>query len=75
MLELIDRCLADDFRLEALAAAAGVSRFHFVRLFKNTLSERRTAAATGVSSQRHLSTTMRRQLGVTPGQWRRSEVR
>jgi AraC family transcriptional regulator len=98
VLELIDRCLADDIRLEDLAAAAGVSRFHFVRLFRNTLgitphqfvlaqrvaAARRLlvetglsladiAAATGFSSQSHLSTTMRRQLGVTPGQWRRSE--
>lgn len=96
VLDLIHRRLGEELRLEDLAAAAGVSRFHFARLFKNSmgttphrfvldqrlaaarrlLAETRlpladVAAATGFSSQSHLCTAMRRQLGVTPGQWRR----
>jgi len=36
-LEFIRQRLADDLSLDDLAAAAGLSRFHFARLFKNTL--------------------------------------
>jgi AraC family transcriptional regulator len=53
VLETVARRLADDLTLEDLAAAAGASRFHFLRLFKNTLGmtphryvlEQRLAAA------------------------------
>ena len=53
VLDLVQRRLADDLPLEDLAAAAGVSRFHFLRLFKNSLGttphrfvlEQRLAAA------------------------------
>jgi AraC family transcriptional regulator len=97
VLDVIDRRLAEDVALDDLAAVAGVSRFHFLRLFKNSLGitphrfimDQRLAAArklladtdqrladiaasTGFSSQSHLCTTMRRRLGVTPKQWRRS---
>lgn len=97
VLDLVQQRLAEDIALEDLAAAAGVSRFHFLRLFKNSLgitphcfimdqrlaaarrlladTDRRladVAASTGFSSQSHLCTTMRRRLGVTPKQWRRS---
>jgi len=97
VLELVRHRLAQDLSLEDLAQAAGVSRFHFLRLFKNTfgvtphrfvmdqrvdaarrmLAETKlpiaeVAASTGFSSQSHLNTAMRRSLGLTPGQWRRS---
>jgi AraC family transcriptional regulator len=97
VLDLVRRRLAGPLGLDELAAAAGVSRFHFLRLFKNSLGitphrfvlEQRVAAArrlleetqlpltdvaaaTGFSSQSHLCTAMRRQLGLSPGQWRRS---
>ena len=97
VLDVVQQRLAEDIALDDLAAAAGVSRFHFLRLFKNTLGitphrfvmDQRLAAArklladtdqrladvaagTGFSSQSHLCTTMRRRLGVTPKQWRRS---
>ncbi len=97
ILELVQQSLAEDLSLEELALAAGVSRFHFLRLFKNTFGvtphrfvmEQRVnsarlllegtslpiteiAATTGFSSQSHLCTAMRRSLGLTPGQWRRS---
>ena len=97
VLELVQRRLGEDLGLEDLSAAAGVSRFHFLRLFKNTLGttpyrfvlDQRLAAArklleetklpladiaaaAGFSSQSHLCTSMRRRLGVSPGQWRRS---
>ena len=97
VLALVQQRLAEDITLDNLAAAAGVSRFHFLRLFKNSLGmtpytfvvDQRLAAArkllvetdqrladvaamTGFSSQSHLCTTMRRRLGVTPKQWRRS---
>lgn len=96
VLELVLRRLAEAVSLGELAEAAGVSRFHFLRLFKNSfgvtphqfvLDQRIAAArglldrtglpmadiavATGFSSQSHLCTTMRRRLGLTPGQWRR----
>ncbi len=97
VLDLVQGRLAEDITLDELAVAAGVSRFHFLRLFKNSLGitphrfvmDQRLAAArtlladtdqrladvaasTGFSSQSHLCTTMRRRLGVTPKQWRRS---
>ena len=97
VLDVIQQRLAEDVALDELAAAAGVSRFHFLRLFKNSLGitphrfimDQRLAAArtllaatdqpladiavsAGFSSQSHLCTTMRRRLGVTPKQWRRS---
>ena len=97
VLDLVQERLAEDIALDDLAAAAGVSRFHFLRLFKNSLGitphrfiiDQRLAAArtllkdtnqgladvaasTGFSSQSHLCTTMRRRLGLTPKQWRRS---
>jgi AraC family transcriptional regulator len=97
ILELVQQRLAEDLSLEELALAAGISRFHFLRLFKNTfgmtphrfIMEQRIgsarlmleetslpiaeiAATTGFSSQSHLCTAMRRSLGLTPGQWRRS---
>jgi AraC family transcriptional regulator len=97
VLELVQSRLAEDLQLDDLAAAAGVSRFHFLRLFKNSLgmtphrfvldqrvaAARRllehtslsladVAAATGFSSQSHLSTAMRRTLGLPPGKWRRA---
>ena len=97
VLDLVQKRLAEDITLDELAAAAGVSRFHFLRLFKHSLGitphrfimDQRLAAArtlltdtdqrladiaasTGFSSQSHLSTTMRKRLGVTPKQWRRS---
>ena len=100
VLDVVEQRLAEDIALDDLAAAAGVSRFHFLRLFKNSLGitphrfvmDQRLAAArkllaetderladvaasTGFSSQSHLSTTMRRRLGVTPKQWRRSTQR
>jgi AraC family transcriptional regulator len=93
----VQQRLAEDIALDDLAAAAGVGRFHFLRLFKNSLGitphrfvmDQRLAAArkllaetdqrladvaasAGFSSQSHLCTTMRRRLGVTPKQWRRS---
>ncbi|HYE70487.1 MAG TPA: AraC family transcriptional regulator [Aquabacterium sp.] len=96
VLALIHERLADPLGLDELATAAGVSRFHFLRLFKNSFGvtphrfvmDQRIAAArhlldetalplaqiaatTGFSSQSHLCTAMRRQLGSTPGQWRR----
>lgn len=37
VLEIIQQRLAEDVALDDLAAAAGVSRFHFLRLFKNSL--------------------------------------
>lgn len=37
VLEVIHRQLAEDIRLDELAAAAGLSRFHFLRLFKNSM--------------------------------------
>lgn len=37
VLELVHRRLAENLSLDELAGAAGVSRFHFLRLFKNTL--------------------------------------
>jgi AraC family transcriptional regulator len=98
VLDLVQRRLADDLRLDDLAEAAGVSRYHFVRLFRNSLgvtphrfvlAQRvaaarhlleqtrlplaEVAAATGFSSQSHLCTTMRRESGMTPGQWRRGK--
>jgi AraC family transcriptional regulator len=36
VVDLVQRKLAEDLDLADLAAAAGVSRFHFLRLFKNT---------------------------------------
>jgi len=97
VLDLVRHRLAEDPSLEELAQAAGASRSHFLRLFKNTfgvmphrfvmeqrigtarqlLQETRLpiaeiAASTGFSSQSHLCTAMRRSLGLTPGQWRRS---
>jgi len=100
VLDVVQQRLAEDIALDDLAAAAGVSRFHFLRLFKNSLGitphrfvmDQRLAAArkllaetdqrladvaasTGFSSQSHLCTTMRRRLGVTPKQWRRSTQR
>ena len=97
VLDVVQQRLSEDIALDDLAAAAGVSRFHFLRLFKNSLGitphrfvmDQRLAAArkllaetdqrladvaasTGFSSQSHLCTTMRRRLGVTPKQWRRS---
>ena len=36
VLDVIQQRLGGDLALDDLAAAAGVSRFHFVRLFKNT---------------------------------------
>lgn len=36
VLELVRRRLAEDLSLDELAAAAGISRFHFLRLFKNS---------------------------------------
>ena len=97
VLDLVQQRLAEDIALDDLAAAAGVGRFHFLRLFKNSLGvtphrfvtdQRLTAArkllaetdqrladvaaSAGFSSQSHLCTTMRRRLGVTPKQWRRS---
>ena len=100
VLDVVQQRLAVDIALDDLAAAAGVSRFHFLRLFKNSLGitphrfvmDQRLAAArklladtdqrladvaasTGFSSQSHLCTTMRRRLGVTPKQWRRSTQR
>lgn len=100
VLDLVQQRLAEDIALDDLAAAAGVSRFHFLRLFKNSLGmtphrfvmDQRLAAArkllaetdqqladvaanTGFSSQSHLCTSMRRRLGVTPKQWRRSTVK
>ena len=99
VLELVQMRLAEDIALDDLAAAAGVSRFHFLRLFKNSLGvtphrfvmDQRLAAArkllletnrplaeiaanTGFSSQSHLCTTMRRQLGTTPRQWRSTQT-
>jgi AraC family transcriptional regulator len=97
VLDLVQMRLAEDIALDDLAAVAGIGRFHFLRLFKNTLGvtphrylvDQRLAAArtllqdtdqgladvaanTGFSSQSHLCTAMRRRLGVTPRQWRRS---
>lgn len=37
VLEFIQQRLADDIALDELAAVAGLSRFHFLRLFRNTL--------------------------------------
>jgi AraC family transcriptional regulator len=37
VLDVIQRRLAEDVALDDLATAAGVSRFHFLRLFKNSL--------------------------------------
>jgi AraC family transcriptional regulator len=53
VMELVQQRLADELSLDDLAAAAGLSRFHFLRRFKNTLGvtplrfvlEQRTAAA------------------------------
>jgi len=97
VLDVVQQRLAEDIALDDLAAAAGVSRFHFLRLFKNSLGitphrfvmDQRLAAArkllaetdqrladvaanTGFSSQSHLCTAMRRRLGTTPRQLRRS---
>lgn len=97
VVEVVQQRLAEDLRLEELASVAGISRFHFLRLFKNTfgmtphgfiLNQRVDAArqllettslpiadiahAAGFSSQSHLSTAMKRLLGMTPGSWRRS---
>jgi len=97
VLDVVQQRLAEDIALDDLAAAVGVSRFHFLRLFKNSLGvtphrfvmDQRLAAArklladsdqplaaiaahTGFSIQSHLCTAMRRRLGITPRQWRRS---
>jgi AraC family transcriptional regulator len=37
VLDVVEQRLAEDIALDDLAAAAGVSRFHFLRLFKNSL--------------------------------------
>jgi AraC family transcriptional regulator len=37
VLDVVQQRLAEDIALDDLAAAAGVSRFHFLRLFKNSL--------------------------------------
>lgn len=37
--DLIDRCYADALDIEALAAAAHVSRAHFIRSFRDTFGE------------------------------------
>jgi len=37
VLDLVQLRLAEDIALDDLAAAAGIGRFHFLRLFKNTL--------------------------------------
>ncbi len=97
VVEFVQQELSHDLSLGDLAAAVGVSRFHFVRLFKNSFGitpyryviDQRIAAAqrllretsqplaeianaTGFSSQSHLCTAMRRSVGITPGEWRRS---
>jgi AraC family transcriptional regulator len=97
VLELVEQRLGEELSLDELAGAAGVSRYHFLRLFKNSLGvtphrfvlDRRVAAArqllettrlplaeiaaaTGFASQSHMSTTMRRHLGLPPGMWRRT---
>jgi AraC family transcriptional regulator len=97
VLELVQRRLHENLSLDELAAAAGASRFHFLRLFKNSLGmtpyqfvmDQRiaaarqllektsrplvdVAAATGFSSQSHMSTVMKRHTGLSPGHWRRS---
>jgi AraC family transcriptional regulator len=53
VIELVQQRLSGELSLDDLAAAAGLSRFHFLRRFKNTLGvtplrfvlEQRTAAA------------------------------
>ena len=65
VLELIERRLAEPIGLDELANAAGVSRFHFLRLFKNTfgttphqyLLEQRMAGARRLMDQTTLPLT------------------
>lgn len=96
VLDYIQAHLSMKIELADLAVLAGMSRFHFLRLFKNTFSVTphryvqdlrlaaarellegtlvplaQVAAATGFSSQSHLSGAMRQATGTSPGQWRR----
>lgn len=98
VLDAIHDGLGSDLSLPRLAQEAGMSTFHFARVFKATfgttahryVQDRRLEAAVaalrndvrrpiadvalglGFSSQSHLTETMRRRLGTTPGALRRA---
>lgn len=91
--------LEQEITLRDMAAVAGLSEFHFHRMFRASrgiaphrwvqmrrirraqsllaagTSIAETAAATGFSSQSHLSRVFRAQIGMTPAQYRRAAGR
>jgi len=98
--DLMDRSYAEALDLDAIASAAGYSRFHFVRAFRGAygrtprdyLSARRIERArdllrtanltvtevcllVGFSSLGSFSALFKREMGVTPSEYRAREVR
>jgi len=98
--DLMDRSYAEPLDLDAIASAAGYSRFHFVRAFRGAygrtprdyLSARRIERArdllrtanltvtevcflVGFSSLGSFSGLFKREMGVTPSEYRAREVR
>jgi len=98
--DLMDRSYAEPLDLDAIASAAGYSRFHFVRAFRGAygrtprdyLSARRIERArdllrtanltvtevcllVGFSSLGSFSALFKREMGVTPSEYRAREVR
>ena len=98
--DLMDRSYAEPLDLDAIASAAGYSRFHFVRAFRGAygrtprdyLSARRIERArdllrtanltvtevcflVGFSSLGSFSALFKREVGVTPSEYRAREVR
>ncbi|WP_176921198.1 helix-turn-helix transcriptional regulator [Pseudonocardia oroxyli] len=48
--DLIDRCYAEPLDLEAMAIAAGYSRFHFARAFRTAYVAPRSPSSAGAGS-------------------------
>jgi AraC-like DNA-binding protein len=98
--DLMDRAYAEPLDLDVIARAAGYSRFHFIRAFRDTygqtprdyLSARRVERArdllrganltvteicfiVGFSSLGSFSTRFKAEVGLSPSEYRASEVR
>ena len=84
VLEFMRAQLGETLALEALAAVAGLSPFHFLREFKRAHhvtpqqmlmalrlfdAKQRLAAAAGLTDQAHLTRAFVRRYGVTPGRY------